>query len=742
MKIKVFLAVLAGILLAACAEDVIENNIVMKSRHSLTVKVTDEFAATTRANYSGFPSTTFETGDAIGVYAFDGSSYAVSNIRFVRQSDGSWLPDEEIPYNEDCTYYAYFPYRATTYTPSTSGTVDAIDTKFASFIADASDYFWQADQSTKAGFTYSNLMISKGVITDTDDDEVTVNFTMKHKRALAVLGDVVNKWYYTDATGTKYTPTVIFSSGNKPYEIDGVYYFLTKPNVATTVAGNSINLSAGKYDEFVIELTGTPEYQYSLSVDNGGSFGSFNSSKPSWLTLTKSGKDFEITTTNSTSDYVYLGTGNRRYVAADATLKAAAPVSDVDLSMVDNAGNTRVSRTTANCYLVHAAGTYKIPLVYGNAIKNGSTNADAYYTYQTSGVLQRFVNHADTGITDPWLKNNSVTPDGAELIWEDLQGLISSVGISGDYLTFTVSESNIAEGNAVIAATVSGTVVWSWHIWVTTETLSSNRLTSIDTGNHTNLTGVSAPYKVAPVNIGQVSGTIITDATIYAAEQCKVSATANGITVEFLVTAKDNAKYGTNYYNPCPYYQWGRKDAERPYTGAYNASGIYALNPTSVYDAYSIGITIQNPDSHYYNSSNQGPYDEEMFNYWDMNQTGGGNTTSATVKTVYDPCPPDFCVPTGNLYYYADSDSENMSWQSTPDGANWTINGTTIFFPAVGRRSALGGSAPRYTDYGFYWGASVYSYTYSYMLFLSDGRFSWTYNPRADGYPVRPVAEE
>jgi len=35
--------------------------------------------------------------------------------------------------------------------------------------------------------------------------------------------------------------------------------------------------------------------------------------------------------------------------------------------------------TTANCYLVHEAGAYKIPLVYGNAIKNGQDNRVAYY---------------------------------------------------------------------------------------------------------------------------------------------------------------------------------------------------------------------------------------------------------------------------------------------------------------------------------------------------------------------------
>ena len=63
----------------------------------------------------------------------------------------------------------------------------------------------------------------------------------------------------------------------------------------------------------------------------------------------------------------------------------------------------------------------------------------------------------------------------------------------------TIDADKIAEGNAVIAATKSGTVVWSWHIWVTPETL----------GTLTSIAGNSITYKVAPVNLGWVnSGTI------------------------------------------------------------------------------------------------------------------------------------------------------------------------------------------------------------------------------------------
>ena len=735
---KFFLSLIAAITITSCTQDDALTTGYVDDGTGIKIEVTDEAAGDlTRAAYDGFPSTTFEEGDAIGVYAFNGSSYVSSNVKFTRQSDGSWTPASTVVYNPDYTYYAYFPWRSSTYTPSTGGTVDAVDTKFSNFISDGSNYFWKADQSTKANFTYSNLMIAKGIITGTR----TVKFTMQHKRGLAIIGNALNKWYYTDATGTKHEMSQVFS-GNIPYNDGTTKYFLLRPNTTTSVGGLSLRAGAGKYMTSVGgEITGTPTYTYSTSNNLGSSWSGYSSSKPSWLTVTTNTVDgepteFVVTTTNSTSTTTSKGSGMFRTVTGDATLKATSPVDNVDLSMVNNDGTARASRTTANCYLVHAPGTYRIPLVYGNSIKNGSTNSSAYYTTQTSNTLQRLVNHAGNGINDPWLKNNSATPNGAKLIWEDVKGMISSVGVSGDYLTFTIDPDNIAEGNAVIAATMSGTVVWSWHIWVTPQTLSD--LTTIATGSHT--------YQVAPVNVGQVDGLIKANATVYAGDLCKVRATANGVTMEFQVTAKDYISGGTNYYNPSPYYQWGRKDAERPCIGAYNASGTYAQNPTPVSGAYSIGTTIQYPDNHYYNSSNYGPYSENKYNYWDMNQTSTGNITTATVKTVYDPCPPDFCVPTGNLYYYmgntGGSNASYGTWQGTPPGRTWIYSGASLFFPASGYRYNSSGSLYDVGSYGHYWAASAYSSYSGHRLYFYSSSWSWYSNSRAFGYPVRAVAEE
>ena len=95
----------------------------------------------------------------------------------------------------------------------------------------------------------------------------------------------------------------------------------------------------------------------------------------------------------------------------DDVLKAAAPVSGIyDLS---TQGGTE-SMNTANCYIVNAPGTYSLPLVYGNAIKNGNANPEAY-TQPLSQFSGKFVNHRNVAITDPYIYNNTAL-SGTQLV--------------------------------------------------------------------------------------------------------------------------------------------------------------------------------------------------------------------------------------------------------------------------------------------------------------------------------------
>lgn len=388
-------------------------------------------------------------------------------------------------------------------------------------------------------------------------------------------------------------------------------------------------------------------------------------------------------------------------------------ITTIDLSMVDNAGNARASMTTANCYLVHAAGKYKIPLVYGNAIKNGGVNTVSFNPGSVANGTNRFVNHAGSGITGPWITKSGtgidagmgLTAASAELLWQDANGLISAVGIDGDYLTFTVGTFN--GGNALIAVKDgSGTILWSWHIWATDETLAST--TAVATGSHT--------YNVAAVNLGWVP------------------------------TGGD----GKQGY--CTYFQWGRKEPFIPAAGYSNTNyTVYDINGTVItgitYQASTtatIADNIKNPTCHYYNSNTGGPVTTTYYNMWDAQNTVTENVTTATKKTIYDPCPPGLCVPTGNLYYHIGDGSyrNDSNWDSTNKGKTWTVSGANIYFPATGIRQADTGNLVYLGGYGFYWSATPYDTTYGRAMSYRPDLWFWYIYLRASSHPVRPVAEE
>ena len=469
------------------------------------------------------------------------------------------------------------------------------------------------------------------------------------------------------AKGSLTTITIAPPAENKVAKVT-----VTKLTGAGTIPATAITISQADNKTEVavggtLQLTATPTPSYANS------------------TITWTSSNTNKATVDATGKVTGVAEGSVT-ITADAgggikhTYNLTVKIPYKDLSMVDNAGNARTSRTTANCYMVHNAGWYKLPLVYGNAIKNGSTNSSAYTGVSGTNTTLNFLNHLGNAITNPWIKNHNITVNGAGLVWEDVSGLITNVKIDGDYLLFKVNKDAASqEGNAVIAAKTSdGTIVWSWHIWVTKQTFAST--TSINTGSQT--------YQVAPVNLGWV---------------------------------------GSNSTNT--FYQWGRKD---PFQGTGEVT--YSASTTAT-----IADNIKNPGTFYCNSGTDGPCTSTFYNMWDAQQTGTDNIVTATKKTVYDPCPPGFCVPTGNLYYYmADGSSKSDSnWDSSNKGKTYS----GIFFPASGCRSHNSGTLYDVGSNGRYWSASLNGDNNGRFLHFSSSYWSWDNYRRAYGFPVRPVAE-
>ena len=391
--------------------------------------------------------------------------------------------------------------------------------------------------------------------------------------------------------------------------------------------------------------------------------------------------------------------------------------ASTDLSMVDCAGNARASRWTANCYMVHTAGDYKLPLVYGNAIKNGAANPSAYTGIENASATLTFPNHAGNAINAPWItkstngegvdKGMAITVASAELLWQDAKGLITNVGIDGDYLTVTVGkDADIQEGNALVAVKDGdGTIVWSWHIWVTKQTFSN--LTNVDTGSHI--------YQLTPVNLGWVGEDI-----------------------------------SRGY---CTYYQWGRKDAFAPSTGAPSTGTstsfrtVYNINDKTVNgtvfgssSSTTIADNIKKPKDYNHNSGTHGPCNTVYFNMWDAQLIEDGDITTATVKTVYDPCPPGFCVPTSNLYTYIGEIDTDFAWDETNKGRKLTSFSPYVFFPAAGYHGPSG--LQNVGGRGNYWSSTPGGYYSGTTLYFVPNNSYRSGDYRHYLCSVRAVAEE
>ena len=757
MKTRIFsrflFAVMVAVSIASCTADEFEGQTsgTPKDVQKLSIEVTTgSDQALTRSTYAtsaGTVKETFETGDEIGVYGLNGTTLIANNVKFTLNAEGNWEPETDVTYSTEYYYYAYYPYQSsatlTSRSCSFAGTATVIEDGEGAAYDDTNDQFasfishWPiaTDQSDVDDFRASDFLAARGQ----NQAIPVVKFTMAHKMAMIELVPSYNYWYYTwdQTTAGKQTMGVQFT-GNIPYELDGNFYYICRPETNTTVGGQTLQATSGKfYYKRLESATGT---SYSLSYStNGGA--SFSSSKPSWLNVSE--KEGEAYTA------FVIGFNNSGSSAVSTTLPAGQ-VSNYDLSTHDVNGNT-CAQTTANCYMVHQGGTYKLPLVYGNAIKNGATNTPAFSPSGTgSDFLSPFMSAKGHDIDDPWIKNVDGFGTGAtaELLWQDANKVVSAVGISGDYLTFTVPE-NAPCGNAVIAVKNSGgEILWSWHIWACPDWYKSASLTPVKNGDYI--------YEVAPVNLGWV-GTMTKNT--YSSNSCIVKMTptgGSGTAQVFTITLPATEEYTPTAYGYCPYYQWGRKDPEQPSNGngntahaVYNISGGAGTALSHSSTAVAISTTILNPTTHYFNSSNNGPYITNQYNLWDAYEasvTSSGNYSGYTVKTIYDPCPPGYCVPRGNLYYYMTNGGTNTgdaTWNGTTFMRTWTKVFPAINFPAAGYRYLSSGtSIDLVSSYGDCWASSADSATFARHLYLAGSGFYWGYYGRAGGLAVRPVAEK
>ncbi len=380
---------------------------------------------------------------------------------------------------------------------------------------------------------------------------------------------------------------------------------------------------------------------------------------------------------------------------------------------------------TANCYIAALNSLYRFPAkVKGNGAGDGNSK------YIEAEGLE--------------IKNAAY----AELIWEaTLDGdrtrstyvIDGTPMYDGENIYFSTGKT---PGNAVIAiCAADGTVLWSWHIWVTDQEISTKTDDKGLVWMDRNLGALSAKPADAVNSRGLFyqwgrkdpflpsAATFVDMPTIHYDDD---SDTQNAKYAE-LIKLRPSANVANVQHG-----EGSRAIATETAIVKYSAPGnaVYAVQHPetyiSIHSVYSGGIKcdwyIMSPD----NTSK----DQIESNLW------GNTSTDVKYKSIFDPCPAGYVVPKANAFaelasnesarrvdvtYDSDNNETGKVWVEDEDGYGWYWkNCEDNYFPKAGMLSLFG--RPQYTcENLYYWTAEGVSqekdpWGLSNCLFVNAGR--------------------
>ncbi len=300
------------------------------------------------------------------------------------------------------------------------------------------------------------------------------------------------------------------------------------------------------------------------------------------------------------------------------------------------------------------------------------------------------------------VKGNSTESVGdvalATVLWESfgtsvqptVGSLIAEVSVSTEtgFVTFSTPET-LENGNALIAVKDAyNKILWSWHIWLCNgyDALASAQVYFNEAGT------------MMDRNLGATSATPGTVGAL-------------GLL-----------------------YQWGRKD---PFIGSSNINDLRRAESTSEFSHTASTATTgtleyatQHPET--FLTSNADWLNTANDNLW------------KSVKTIYDPCPPSWCVPSGEGYnqsiWMKAKDTSKPIYEFDMDlkGIDFTQkfgNAASIWYPCAGCMNNTSGDLNYVGEVGCWWSYTLsgtfsacaqidYEYLGSDMIIIPDKRAS------------------
>ncbi len=327
----------------------------------------------------------------------------------------------------------------------------------------------------------------------------------------------------------------------------------------------------------------------------------------------------------------------------------------------------------SNCFIVSQSGTYSFKPVKGNSSQSVGQVSSVAVLWETFGTA-----------TKP-----------------NVGDLIQNLRYKNGLIIFSTADT-FREGNTLIAAKdASGTILWSWHIWMTDQPQEQQYKNNAGIMMDRNLGATSA----TPGDVG-----------------------ALGLL-----------------------YQWGRKD---PFLGSSSISKNVEAKATisfpepeaSTSSTGTIAYATSHPTTFIYNAGGN--------NDW---QAANDNSRWQSSKTIYDPCPAGWRVPDGGSNgVWCKAFGTSSFWgtssnlDSTNKGMDFSKTDKTlanlgpIWYPTSGYRYCSYNFGLLYNvgNYGLYWSVALDGERAQELFFGDKGHVNPSgSHERADGLAVRCMKE-
>ena len=392
------------------------------------------------------------------------------------------------------------------------------------------------------------------------------------------------------------------------------------------------------------------------------------------------GKSFEKLIDGLSGDINNIGKPGHKQIAvslntyakklANKSLVFKVSVSNVVFAPFDYSNAYDLSsRGTANCYIVSSAGAFKFKPVKGNSSESVGSVSSVEVLWESFGTSQK----------------------------PSVGDLIHSVDYDEGFVVFSTPHS-FKEGNAVIAAKdASGTILWSWHIWLTDQPQGQT---------YYNNAGIMMDR-----NLGATSA-----------------------------TPGDVCALGLLY-------QWGRKD---PFLGSSSISRRVEAESTGIWPS-AVSSSTSKGTAEYATRNPMTFITAGSSSDWDWHYSSRNNELWQSSKTINDPCPVGWGVPDGGdngVWSKACSSPDDFydyPYDSTDEGMNFSGkfgSASTIWYPASGFRFHHDGSLYHVGYDGSYWSAAPSSYRACYLYLDRNGNvYPSSSGGRARGRVVRCLQE-